>query len=164
MFINISNEKVYKKTAIIRAAIEEDLPRILELYQELVITTSPAEIGRGPGINDYQKAFAQINTTEGYELLVAEEQGKIVGTMVLIIVPNLSHVGLPWAGIENVFVDSSYRRLGIGKLLMNYAETRAKECGCYKIQLISDKRREEAHLFYQSLGYEASGHGFRLYL
>ncbi len=84
--------------------------------------------------------------------------------MVFMIVPNLSHGGLPWAGVENVFVDNEYRRLGIGKLLMDYAASRAKEAGCYKIQLISDKSRSVAHEFYQALGYKATGHGFRLYL
>ena len=150
--------------AIVRAATEKDIPRILELYQELVITTSPTELSRSTGADDCRQAFAQISAATGHELLVAEEQGKVVGTMVLIIVPNLSHGGLPWAGVENVFVDSGYRRQGIGKLLMDYVTTRAKEAGCYKIQLISDKSREEAHQFYRVLNYEASGEGFRFYL
>jgi GNAT superfamily N-acetyltransferase len=84
--------------------------------------------------------------------------------MTLIIVPNLTHGGLPWAGVENVMVDASYRRKGIGKLLMDYALAEAKKAGCYKIQLISDKSRTEAHKFYEAIGYNASGHGFRMYL
>jgi|TARA_B100002003_G_C14102341_1_gene530190 GNAT superfamily N-acetyltransferase len=84
--------------------------------------------------------------------------------MVLVIMLSLSHGGLPWAGIESVFVDSGYRRRGIGKLLVDYAASRAKGAGCYKIQLISDKSRQEAHQFYRGLAYTASGHGFRLYL
>lgn len=149
---------------IVRAATEEDISRILELYDELVITTAPEELKRSPVTDDFRQVFAQISAATGQELLVAEEQGKIIGTMVLIIVPNLSHGGLPWAGVENVFVDSGYRRQGIGKLLMDYVAARAKEVGCYKIQLISDKSRGESHKFYQELGYTASGHGFRRYL
>ncbi len=150
--------------ATVRVATEEDIPRILEIYGELVITTSPEELKRSPSADDYRRAFAQINIATGHELLVAEEHGKVVGTMVLIIVPNLSHRGLPWAGVENLVVDSGYRRQGIGRLLMDYALAQAKKAKCYKIQLISDKRRKEAHHFYRSLGYQASGHGFRLYL
>ncbi|MFC1957384.1 GNAT family N-acetyltransferase [Chloroflexota bacterium] len=149
--------------AIVRVATEKDIPRIIELYRQLVITTSPKELSHSPDA-DYRQAFAQIRAATGHELLVTEEQGKVVGTMVLIIVPNLSHGGLPWAGVENVVVDSGYRRRGIGKMIMDYAASRAKETGCYKIQLISDKKREEAHQFYRVLGYEASGEGFRLYL
>ena len=81
----------------------------------------------------------------------------------LLIVPNLSHEGRPWALVENVVVDEQYRRRGIGRLLMNYAVGKAKETGCHKIGLSSDTSRKEAHKFYRSMGFEASAHGFRLY-
>ncbi|MEK7354000.1 MAG: GNAT family N-acetyltransferase [Chloroflexota bacterium] len=148
----------------IRSANEKDIPRLIELYGDLVISTSPEELNRSPGADDYKRAFAQIQAARGHELLVAEEDGKILGTMALIIVPNLSHGGLPWAGVENVMVDADYRRRGIGKLLMDYALVEAKKAGCYKLQLISDKSRKEAHKFYKALGYKASGYGFRRYL
>ena len=148
----------------IRLAAEKDIPRILELLGELVISTSPSETGRKATAADYKSVFAQIKARPGQHLLVAEADGKILGTMVLIIVPNLSHGGLPWAGVENVMVDADYRRHGIGKLLMDYALAEAKKAGCYKIQLISDKTRTEAHKFYRALGYKASGYGFRRYL
>jgi GNAT superfamily N-acetyltransferase len=61
-------------------------------------------------------------------------------------------------------VDETYRSKGIGKLLMESVKSLAKEAGCYKIMLTSDNRRERAHKFYESVGYEASAHGFRLYL
>ena len=150
--------------AIIRLATEEDIPRIIELYGDLDISTAHGALSRAATEDEYKLAFAQIQTDAGQQLLVAEEEGKVVGTMALIIVPNLSHGGLPWAGVENVMVDADYRRRGIGKLLMDYALAQAKKAGCYKIQLISDKSRKEAHKFYRALGYKASGHGFRLYL
>ncbi len=148
----------------IRPATEKDIPRILELYGDLIISTSTVELNRTPVADDYSRAFAQIQATPGHELLVAEEGGKVIGTMMLFIMPNLSHGGLPWAGVENVMVDADYRRRGTGKLLMDYVLAQAKKAGCYKIQLISDKSRIEAHKFYEALGYKASGHGFRLYL
>jgi len=83
--------------------------------------------------------------------------------MVLLIVPNLSHHGLPWAVVENVVTDRRFQRKGIGRLMMEYAINRAREAGCYKLQLASSKTREDAHRFYESLGFEASAHGFRLY-
>ncbi|OGO23948.1 MAG: hypothetical protein A2Z28_02715 [Chloroflexi bacterium RBG_16_51_9] len=148
----------------VRLAKESDIPRIIELYGDLVISTSSVETNRVPTAADYKRAFAEIRAAKGHELLVAEEEGRVVGTMMLFIMPNLSHGGLPWAGVENVMVDADYRRKGIGKLLMDYALAQAKKAGCYKLQLISDKTRTEAHKFYRALGYRASGHGFRLYL
>jgi len=149
--------------AIIRLATEEDIPRILELYRELVITTSQAELRQSPSLDDCRRVFAEICAFPGHELLVAEHQGEVVGTMVLLIVPNLSHGALPWALVENLVIDTKHRRRGIGRLLMDYAIARAKEAGCYNLGLSSNKRREEAHQFYRSLGFEASAHGFRLY-
>ena len=149
--------------AIVRAATENDIPRILELYRQLAISTAPVELDQKPSLEDYRRVFGQISAVSGLELLVAEEEGEVTGSLVLFIAPNLSHGGLPWALVENVIVDQKYRREGIGKLLMDYAIARAKEAGCYRIGLSSDKKRQEAHHFYRSLGFEASSHGFRLY-
>jgi len=149
--------------AIVRAATEEDIPRILELYRELVITTSEAESSKVTSQGDYQRVFAEISASPGYELLVAEEQGEVAGSVVFLIVPNLSHGALPWALVENLVVDRRYQRKGLGRLLMEYAVARAKEAGCYKLVLDSNKKRREAHRFYSSLGFKASAHGFRLY-
>jgi len=149
---------------VIRPAIESDIPRILELYVQLAAGGSPDEMDKDDSPGDYQKAFSNIYALPGCELLVAEESGEVVGTTMLMIVPNLSHKGLPWAIVENVVIDEKCRRSGIGKLLMDYCADRAKEAGCYKVQLLSNKRRNEAHKFYNSIGYEASAEGFRLYL
>ena len=149
--------------AIIRAATEEDIPRILELYHELVIKTSEAEIDLTPSQDDYRRVFNKINSMPGLELLVIEEQGEVAGSVVLLIVPNLSHRALPWALVENVIVDQRFQRKGLGKLLMEYAIGRAKEAGCYKIVLSSNKKRREAHRFYGALGFKALAHGFQLY-
>jgi GNAT superfamily N-acetyltransferase len=63
-----------------------------------------------------------------------------------------------------MIVDGKYQRRGIGRLLMEHAIRRAREAGCHKVQLLSNKKRQEAHKFYEALGFEASAHGFRLYL
>ena len=149
--------------AIIRTATEEDIPRVLELYQELVTSTAPAEMGRTPSLDDYRRIYQQARTMPGHELIVAEEGDEVIGTLVLVIVPNLSHHGLPWAVVENVVTDRRLQRQGIGRLMMEHAINRSREAGCYKLQLASSKTREEAHRFYESLGFEASAHGFRLY-
>jgi L-amino acid N-acyltransferase YncA len=151
--------------ATVRAATEEDIPRILELYDDLSLSANFGKIEQSyPSPNEVQKVVDAISAMTGYELLVAEEDGTVVGTMVLLIVPNLSHRALPWATVENVIVDNRYRRRGIGRILMDYAIDRARQAGCYKIQLISNKKRLEAHNFYQEMGFETSVYGFRLYL
>jgi hypothetical protein len=41
---------------------------------------------------------------------------------------------------------------------------RARDAGCYKIQLLSRKGRAEAHAFYNQQGLEPVAEGFRRYL
>ncbi|MFC2012499.1 GNAT family N-acetyltransferase [Chloroflexota bacterium] len=147
--------------SVIRPARESDIPRILELYRQLSLS---AELEQEPSLDNYRQVFNEISAFSRYELVVAEEQGEVIGTLVLLIVPNLSHNALPWAIVENMAVDERRRRQGTGKLLMDYAIARAREASCYKIQLLSNKKRDEAHQFYRTLGFEASAHGLRFYL
>jgi GNAT superfamily N-acetyltransferase len=144
--------------ATVRQATEADIPRILELYETL--TGEPHKLAR----HETQPLFNEIKAMPGHELLVAEEDGAVVGSMVLLIVPNFSHGALPWAIVENLVVDDGRRRQGIGRALMDYARERAREAGCYKIQLLSNTKRNEAHRFYKKLGFKTSADGFRMYL
>jgi GNAT superfamily N-acetyltransferase len=150
--------------ATIRPAVEADVPSILELYDQLAVGASDGKSHLKPALEDCAQVFAQIDAMPGHELLVAEEDGRVIGTTVLIIVPNLTHGALPWAIIENMVVDEPLQRRGVGRQMMEYAINRARQAGCYKIQLLSSNFRSEAHRFYQSVGFAASAHGFRMYL
>lgn len=151
--------------AIVRAAREEDIPRLLELYQQLAITNAEAERQSNLSLEHYRRAFREIMNFPGQELLVAKDEGEVVGSLVLVIVPNLSHGARPWAIIENVIVDRKRRRRGAGRLLMEYAIDRAKESDCCRIGLSSNKSRHEAHQFYQAMGFfDTSSYSFRIYL
>ena len=151
------------ESIIIRLATVNDIPRILQLYNELVITSSGIESDKKPSLEDYQKTLDEISSIPGYELLVAEDKDGILGTMVLLIMPNLTHRASPWALVENLIIDSKQQRRNIGRKIMEYAIHRAKDEGCYKIILNSNKRRRGAHKFYRSLGFEAISHGFSIY-
>jgi GNAT superfamily N-acetyltransferase len=121
------------------------------------------ESDKESSLADYQRTLNEINTITGYELLVAEENNEILGSMVLLIMPNLSHHASPWALVENLIIDPKQRRRNVGRKLMEYAIRRAREQGCYKIILNSNKKRRGAHKFYRSLGFEASAYGFSFY-
>ncbi len=149
--------------ATVRQATEPDIPRILELYRQLAFSPPPEGVA-SPTAEEYLRIFNEMVALPGYSLLVAEEDGEILGTLVLAILPGIAHGVSPFAVVEYVVVDEKARRRGIGRLLMEYVIARAKEADCYKIMLTSDKRREQSHEFYESLGFEASAHGFRLYL
>ncbi len=147
---------------VIRRAEERDLPRILELYQQLALSGEPAKPERW---RDYLPAFRRILADPQQQLVAAEDGGRVIGTLVLVIVPNLSHGGKPWAEVENVVTDESVRGKGYGKKLMEWAEREALRHGCYKLQLQSHwGRKDTAHGFYEHLGYGSPARGFRKYL
>ncbi len=148
--------------ATVRQATEQDIPRIQKLYLQLAFTPPP-EGAPYPSPEEYRRVFNEMAALPGYELLVAEEDGEILGTMVMAILPGMARGVSPFAVVEYVVVDEKCRRKGIGRALMDDIVARSKEAGCYKIMLTSDRRREEAHRFYESMGFEASAHGFKLY-
>lgn len=147
----------------IRLAKESDLPRILELYHELSMITTKTEQRLNTSWDDYRKVFAEISNNPKRELLVAEYDGEVVGTVALYIIPNLSHGATPYALVENLVVNHKYRRKGIGKKLMEYTIAQAKQEGCHRIELFSSKVRKEAHQLYRSVGFEPEAYGFRIW-
>ena len=141
----------------VRTTAVRDIPRILELYEEL--TEKKQDISPAKA----KQILRQINAISEGRLLVAEQDGMVLGTLYIQVIPNLSHNGTPYAVIENVVVDKRFHKQGIGRLLMENALTFAREAGCYKVQLLSMKKRLEAHQFYRALGFADSALGFRLY-
>ena len=158
----VASEQVTPRFTI-RRATEADLPRIVELLSQLSLgddRDSPAE----PLPESYRAAFHQIEADSRQQLLVAEAEGRVVATATLGIIPNLSYRGRPWAFMEGLVVDSSARGKGYGEALLRYAIEEARRAGCYKVSLTSNKRRVEAHRFYQKMGFAASHEGFRVLL
>jgi predicted N-acetyltransferase YhbS len=152
-----------KEAPHIRLAEKRDVLRLMELYRELTITTSKVKHSRSPSLPDHEQVFAEICSDPRQRVLVAEQQGEVVGTIVLLVIPNLSHNATPWAFLENLIVTQRHRRRGLGRMLLKHAVGLAKKSGCHMVELCSDVRRKEAHILYNSTGFEAQAHCFRLY-
>jgi GNAT superfamily N-acetyltransferase len=146
-------------TVTVRIATAADLPRIVELLAQL----APSEADReDPRQGDVYRNALTRTERQGQQLLVAEADGRILGTLALVLVENLSHQGAPYAILENVVVDAPARGRGIGELLVQEAIQRARRAGCYKVSLTSNKGRTEAHRFYERMGFARSHEAFRI--
>ena len=146
----------------VRNATENDIPQILELYQQLAMNPEELEsVREEPEFS--QEVFREMSEREGYYLLVAEVDGVVVGTTVLAILPGLAHGISRWGVVEFMVVDETLRSQGIGQALIDHAAELAKEAGCYKIMLGSNKKRIDAHRFYRKAGYTATHEGFTRY-
>jgi len=113
----------------------------------------------------YRRAFDAIDA-DAAQLLVAleSEDGRIVGTMQLTFIPGLSRGGATRMQIEAVRVAEELRGGGIGSKMIAWAVEHARLHGARLVQLTSDARRDDAHRFYERLGFEASHVGFKQYL
>jgi ribosomal protein S18 acetylase RimI-like enzyme len=144
----------------VRPATIADVPALLDLYQQLA-----DGFGAGPELSvaEGEAIFREIATQPDRTLLTATVDGVVAGTVDLLVVrPSLTHHGRPSAVLENVVVGRDFRRLGVGRALMEEAARRAREAGCHRLQLLSRMQRTEAHAFYRAIGMEASAQGFRL--
>lgn len=92
------------------------------------------------------------------------EGGRIVGTFQLTIIPGLVGRGRTRAKIESVHVLPAERGKRIGEAMMRLAVEEAKAAGCGIVELSSNKKRVDAHRFYERLGFLRSHEGFKLLL
>jgi GNAT superfamily N-acetyltransferase len=112
----------------------------------------------------YVKAFREIEADPNNELIVAELDSEVIGTLQLTYTPSLSFQGGKRATVESVRVDARYRGQGIGREMMIWAMERAREKGCVSMQLTSHADRKDAHRFYENLGFKATHVGMKIAL
>jgi ribosomal protein S18 acetylase RimI-like enzyme len=118
---------------------------LVEAFQRLVPQLSTT--ARAPG----QKELQEIVDSPAVLLFMAREEGKIVGSLSLIVFRVPSGVR---AWIEDVVVDETMRGHGIGEALTWYAIDRAKELGVKTVDLTSRPSREAANRLYVRVGFE----------
>jgi GNAT superfamily N-acetyltransferase len=95
-----------------------------------------------------------------YHGFVAESSGAIVGTISVMIADAIGSRCRPFAVVEDVVVDEACRRAGIGRAMMDFAMSRARAAGCYKLMLSTNVTRSDAHRFYESIGFAKHGYSY----
>jgi GNAT superfamily N-acetyltransferase len=132
---------------VFREAGPDDFEDILSLYRQL----QPQD----PVLHDGSDAaaFSQILGTPGLHLFVLENDGIIVATTYLNVIPNLTRSASPYAVIENVVVEEASRGTGLGKQVMAGTLQAAWDAGCYKAMLLTGSRKPATHAFYRACGF-----------
>ena len=139
-----------------REASKADLPGVLRLHAQ-----PDMDDGHVLSVQEAERIYDRMASYPNYKLYVAVIESRVVGTLSLLIMDSLGHLGAPSAIIEDVAVDPAMQGQGIGKQMMRHAIKLATEYGCYKAVLSSNMKRERAHAFYESLGFERHGYSFR---
>ena len=141
----------------IRGALPADIPQLLDLVRrywefeaiwgfealrvELTLTQLLAEPQRGAA-------------------WVADDQGKLCGYLIAVLVLSLEHGGL-MAEVDELFVLPEVRGRGLGAQLLAAAEAALAARGCVRLQLQLGVENEAARAFYARRGYSARD-GYRL--
>ena len=142
-------------TVSFREASASDIEALLGLYE--LLEFKPVQ---SLSLEAARVRFERYQEYPNYRIYVAELGEVIVGTFALIIVDSVAHSGKPFAVVEDVVVSQDCQGRGIGKRMMEFAMCRCKEFGCYKLTLSSHLKRQKAHSFYESLGFEKHGFSF----
>jgi len=149
---------------VLRTATRADVPSVVDLIAADQLGATRDGVRDEADLARYTAAFQRIDADPAHLLLVAEQDGQIVGTFQLSFLPGLARRGALRAQIEAVRVADSRRGSGLGAAMMRWAIDVARRRGCALVQLTSDKERPDAHRFYARLGFVASHQGMKLQL
>jgi len=148
---------------VFRLAKRDDLPAIVRLLTDDDLG-SQRERYENPLPESYFMAYEQIERDSNHELIVAELNGAVIGTLHLMFLPSISFQGGLRAQVESVRVDKLYQGQGIGSDMMKWAIERAEGRGAHVVQLTTHQSRAGAHRFYERLGFKGSHLGMKLSL
>ena len=127
----------------IRDAKPSDAPRLVELM---------ALLGHEVDVKGVRKRMAAL-AKERTPQLVATLDKEVVGLIGLHRMVAI-HRDKPVGRITLLVVAEASRGNGIGKLLVDAAETRLKELDCRMVEVTSNDRLAPAHAFYRHMGFE----------
>jgi GNAT superfamily N-acetyltransferase len=148
---------------VFRLAKRTDLPAIVRMLTDDKLG-SQRERYEEPLPEAYYVAFERIEHDSNHELIVAELNGEVIGTLHLLFLPSLSFQGGLRAQVESVRIDKNYQGKGIGGDMMLWAIERAKSRDAHVVQLTTHKSRADAHRFYERLGFKGTHLGMKLSL
>jgi ribosomal protein S18 acetylase RimI-like enzyme len=134
----------------IRAAEINDAAALAQLMSELGYETTESEM---------QTRMARISADDRYRTFVAVLDGKVCGMIGTLTSLSYEHND-PGGRILAIAISSTMRRRGIGRALIATAENDFAHRGIRRVALNTRLVREDAHKFYESLGYERNGWRF----
>jgi ribosomal protein S18 acetylase RimI-like enzyme len=148
---------------LFRRATRADLPAIVRMLADDELGSQREQV-ENPLPESYYSAFKQIDSDPNHELIVAERNGEVIGTLHLMFLPSVSFQGGLRAQIESVRVDKRFQSQGIGSEMMKWAMERARQRSAHVVQLTTHKSRLDAHHFYERLGFQGSHLGMKISL
>jgi ribosomal protein S18 acetylase RimI-like enzyme len=143
-------------------AVEENVEltiRHAQLGDAAALAQLMCALGYETTKSEMQMRLERIATEERYRTFVAVRNSKVCGMIGTFAYYSFEHDD-PSGRILALVTLATARRLGIGRALIAAAEKDFANRGIKRIALDTRLTREDAHKFYESLGYERNGWRF----
>jgi GNAT superfamily N-acetyltransferase len=141
---------------VLRPAGLADLATLLALYRHL--NHDDAEMESSQAL----LRFRQMLDHPGMTVFAALQAEIAVSSVTLIVIPNLTRSGAPYALIENVVTHAEHRQRGHARALIDKAVAKAWDAGCYKVMLLTGSQEPATLRFYAGCGFAQSKTGFQI--
>lgn len=129
-----------------------DFPELYNLLTELM-TKGPLDRTR------METTFRDILGDPSVRIGVFDDGQELLGMITVSVHSTLHHFGRV-ALIDEMVVTEKARRQGVGKAMVDWAKKQAKQLGADAMELHSAEFRQNAHAFYESLGFDHKGSVF----
>jgi len=140
----------------VRTVDREDIPQLLQLYHHLDPDDKEITVGEA------QENWELLQRYPGSNIIVGCLDDILVATCTLVVIPNLTRGGAPYALIENVVTSAAHRKRGYGKAVLSEAIEVAWRVGCYKVMLLTGSKQPATLKFYHDVGFEQNKTGFQI--
>jgi len=128
----------------VRPARPGDVPALVQLFEQLGYATDE------PTLRAQLEHFGR----GGAVALVAELSTQALAGLATVAVHPRLYSRAPSAQLTALVTDRAARRHGVGRALTRAAADIAREAGCEKLYVRTNRRRQESPPFYRSLGFE----------
>jgi GNAT superfamily N-acetyltransferase len=153
---------VGERTYVVDRAVLGDVGAVVALLRDDEVGVT-RETLTAAGLAPYREAFEEIDTDPRQLLVVVRRQdGELVGTLQLTFLRTLARRGGLRMQVEAVRVAGQERGAGLGQALLGWAADVGRARGAVIAQLTTDRRRVDAHRFYERLGWVHTHRGLKL--
>ena len=139
----------------VRDASADDLPAILEIYNDVIATTT-AVYRDEPATLDDRRVWWQGRVAQGYPVLVADDGGDVLGFATFG--DFRAWPGYRFTVEHSVHVRSACRGRGVGHVLMTALIARGRALGKHVMMAGVDADNTGSLRFHERLGFERVGH------
>jgi L-amino acid N-acyltransferase len=153
--MNIQDVPSEKGGIIVREAVREDIPQMLEIYNEVILNTT-AVYNYDPHTLAMRTEWFETKQQQGFPVFVAEDGNVIVGFS--SIGPFRAWQAYKYTVENSIYVKADCRGKGIGKLLLPPLIDAAKRLGLHAIVAGIDATNEVSISLHKQFGFVEVAH------